>query len=236
MNLSQDLTTFIESVVKTSQSVQIEDVIIEDGAVRAIDEDRTVVLYQTNNVPAFPFDSIGLNRIGILLSRLELVKGREGFQIDVETKNNADIVHVSSLKMKSSDTKVGYLCANPETIKAPKQINDEIIYRIQLNAEAVSLLQRGHAAMGSENVSIISADNCVSFELEDINGDTLVHEFSSNATNLSEEGDITFTHKYPVKVILSLFKQNPDGVFEIGAKGILKISVNDLDFYVLPQI
>jgi len=235
MNLTQDLTTFIENVVKTSQSVQIDDVIIEGGAVRAIDEDRTVVLYQTNNVPSFPFDSIGLNRIGILLSRLDLVKGRDGFQIDIETKTNEDITHVSALKMKSADTKVGYLCANPETIKAPKQINDEIIYSIQLNAEAVSVLQKGHAAMGSENVSIISKDG-VSFELEDINGDTFVHDFSSDATSLSPGADTSFVHKYPVKVILSLFKQNPDGVFEIGAKGILKISVNDLDFYVLPQI
>jgi len=236
MKLTSDLIEFIETVVKTGQSVNIENVIIdaENGAVRGIDEDRSVVLFQDADVPEFPVSSIGLNRIGIFLNRLEIVKGREGFDVDAEIVNIDDVEYVKALHMKSADTKIGYRCANPESIKAPKQINDTIIYRVQLNAEAVSVLQKGYGAMGTETVAVIGGDG-VAFELEDINEDIMRHVFAVESIQLGE-GTGSFTHKYPIKTLLALFKQNPDGVFEIGEKGILRIAVNGLNIYVLPQV
>jgi len=234
MKLSQDLVEYIENVVKTGQSVNIDNVIIEPGAVRAIDEDRTVVMYQNEDVPAMPFGSIGLNRVGILLSRLDLTKDREGYRVDAGTTDDG---WARSLTMESADTKVGYLCANPDTIQAPKSINDTIIYQIQLNAEAVNLLQKGFAAMGAETVGVVSDERGLSFELtESVTSDVFVHTFSDHAILLEDDAAASFTHKYPVKTLLALFKQNPDGVFEIGAKGILRINVNDLTIYVLPQV
>jgi len=236
MQLTSDLIAFIENVVKTGQSVNIENVIIdaENGAVRGIDEERSVVLFQDADVPEFPVSSIGLNRVGVFLSRLEIVKEREGFNVDAEIVNIDDNEYVKALHMKSADTKVGYRCANPESIKAPKQINDEIIYRVQLNAEAVGVLQKGYGAMGTETVSVIGGDG-VAFELEDINEDIMRHVFAPQSIQLGEATG-SFTHKYPVKTLLALFKQNPDGEFEVGAKGILRIAVNGLNIYVLPQV
>ncbi len=236
MKLTSDLIEFIENVVKTGQSVNIENVIIDadNGAVRGIDEGRTVVLFQDTDVPEFPVGAIGLNRVGIFLNRLEIVKGREGFDVDAEIVNIDNVEYVKALHMKSADTKIGYRCANPESIKAPKQINDNIIYRVQLNAEAVSVLQKGYGAMGTETVTVIGGDG-VAFELEDINEDVMRHVFAADSIQLGEASG-SFTHKYPVKTLLALFKQNPDGVFEIGEKGILRIAVNELNIYVLPQV
>ena len=236
MKLTSDLIEFIENVVKTGQSVNIENVIIDadTGAVRGIDEDRTVVLFQDADVPEFPVGAIGLNRVGIFLNRLEIVKGREGFEVDAEIVTIDGVEYVKALHMKSADTKVGYRCANPESIKAPKQINDTIIYRVQLNAEAVSVLQKGYGAMGTETVAVIGGDG-VAFELEDINEDIMRHVFAVESIQLGDASG-SFTHKYPIKTLLALFKQNPDGVFEIGEKGILRIAVNGLNIYVLPQV
>ena len=235
MKLSQDLIDYFENVVKTAQSVNIDNVIVEPGSVRAIDDDRTVVLYQNENVPVLPFGSIGLNRIGIFLSRLDLVKDRAGYEIEVVAAQLEESDWAKSLIMMSEDTKVEYLCANPDAIQAPKQINDTIIYQIQLNAEAVNLLQKGYAAMGSETVEVAS-DNGVSFNLMDVNDDVFTHKFGDEAVLLEDSATPTFSHRYPVKTLLAIFKQNPDGVFEIGAKGILRITVNGLDIYVLPQV
>ena len=237
MKLTSDLIEFIENVVKTGQSINIENAIIdaESGAVRGIDEDRTVVMFHNENVPDFPVGSIGLSRVGIFLSRLNIVKGRDGFDVDAEIVNLDDEDYVKALHMKSVDTKIGFRCANPETIKAPKQINDTIVYRVQLNAEAVSVLQQGFAAMGTDTVSVIGGDG-VAFELEDINEDKFRHVFAPDSVSLGESSTGSFAHKYPVKTLLALFKQNPDGVFEIGEKGILRIAVNGLNIYVLPQV
>lgn len=236
MKLTSDLIEFIENVVKTGQSVNIENAIIdaETGAVRGIDEDRTVVMFHNEDVPSFPVGSIGLSRVGIFLSRLNIVKGREGFDVDAEIVSLGDDDYVKALHMKSADTKVDFRCANPESIKAPKQINDTIIYSVQLNSEAVSVLQAAAAAMGSDSVSVIGNDG-VAFELEDITEDKFRHVFAPDSIS-SGDGTGTFAHKYPVKTLLALFKQNPNGVFEIGEKGILRIAVNGLNIYVLPQV
>ena len=90
MKLSQDLISFIETVVRTGQSVNIDNVIIEPDMVRAIDDARTVVLYQNTNVPEMPFGSIGLNRIGVFLSRLEIAKSQDNFTLDVIVDDDAE--------------------------------------------------------------------------------------------------------------------------------------------------
>jgi len=51
MKLSQEQISFIENVVKTGQSIGIDNIIIEPEMVRAIDDARTVVLYQNADVP-----------------------------------------------------------------------------------------------------------------------------------------------------------------------------------------
>ncbi len=236
MNIEEDLIKYIETVVKTGLSINIENIIIEPDAVRAIDEDRTVVLYQNENVPKLPFGSIGLSRTNSFVSRLDLVKSRDGFVVDAESGSGEHGEYAVVVKMKSSDTKITYRCADPDIIQAPKKINDVIIYQVQLNAEAVSMLQRGAAAMEANTVTITGNDEGVSFEFSDVTNDTFCHTFTSEVTRLESDTNTDFTHNYPVKTILALFKQNPDGIFEIGSKGILRIAVNDLNVYVLPQV
>ena len=234
MKLTEELISYIENVVKTAKSVNIESVIIEPNMVRAIDEARTVVLFQNENVPEMPFGSIGLNRIDVFLSRLIIAKSQDDFTIDVVVDDDDDFAR--SLIMKGTKTKVDYRCANPSIIQAPRQINDNLVYKIELNSDAVSLLQAGQGAMGSEHVTISFGDDGVSFELKDINNDVLKHTFADNAEILSEDVEESFSHRYPIKTLLALFKQNPDGYFEIGEKGILNIEVNDLNIFVLPQV
>jgi len=233
MKISQDIIDFIETVVKTGQSVNIDNVIIESDMVRAIDDARTVVLYQSTDVPELPFGSIGLNRIGVFLSRLDIAKNRDDFTLDVIVGEGDE--YARSILMRGTGTKIDYRCANPATIQAPRQINDKLAFRVNLNTEAVDLLNRGAVAMGSETVAVIGDDG-VSFELTDVNGDVFKHTFTANIEFLTENPNDTFSHKYPVKTLLSLFKQNPNGYFEIGEKGILSITVNGLDIYVLPQV
>jgi len=241
MKVTQDSIAFIENVVKTGQSIGIDNVIIEPGMVRAIDDARTVVLFQNTDVPEMVFGSIGLNRINIFLSRIEAVKTRDNFSFDVEVGSAKDAdgdeyEYGKSVIMKSDDTVIGYRCANPATIQAPEQINDNLVYRIQLNAETVSLLQKGQAVMGSETVTFIWDGENVSFELTDINSDKDSHDLADDVELLDEDATESFTHNYPVKTLLALFKQNPDGHLDIGTKGILSITVNGLDVYVLPQV
>ena len=234
MKLSTDEIAYIQKVVKAAQMVDIDNIIIEPDLVRAIDDDKTVVLFQNEDVPDMAFGSIGLNRISVFMSRLDIAKTQEDFTIEADNPDSGD--YARSLTMKAKGVKIDYRCANPSTIQAPRQVNDTLKCRVPLNAEAVVMLQKGQSAMSAETVTIVSNKKGVSFEIVDINNDTFSYTFTDKVESLTEDGDVNFAHRYPVKTLLPLFKQNAEGTFAIGQKGILSISVQGLNLFVLPQV
>jgi len=234
MKLDTNSIAYIQNVVKTAQMIDIDNVIIEPGLVRAIDDNKTVVLFQDKDVPDMIFGSIGLNRIGVFMSRLDIAKTQEDFTIDATTDDGSEFTR--SLTMKAKGLKVDYRCANPTTIQAPKQVNDVMRYKVELNAEAVVLLQKGQSAMGAETVTIVSGKDGVNFELVDINDDVFSHLVTTKVETLTDDDNTMFAYRYPIKTLLPLFKYNPEGFFTIGQKGILSISVSGLTIFVLPQV
>ncbi|KKM05981.1 hypothetical protein LCGC14_1748570, partial [marine sediment metagenome] len=154
MKLDLESLAYIRNVVETGQMVGIDNIIIEPDRVRAINDDKSVVLFQDENVPDMPFTSVGLNRIGVFLSRLEVARTQDNFAVDVKTDDNNEFAR--GFTMTGKGFKVDYRCANPKTIAAPKKINDEMMYQITLTPQAVYMLQKGQSAMGSDVVSLIS--------------------------------------------------------------------------------
>lgn len=234
MKLTPEDIAFIENVVHTASLAGIDNIIIEPDRVRAMDENQTVMILEEDNIPDFDFISMGINRIGVLVSRLNIAKERDNFGINVTMKDNDDFVR--SLVMTGKGTKIDYLCANPNHLKAPKQIKDESIARVQISKEVVELMQKGIAAMGAEFITLISNDE-VTFELVDVNNDVFSHVIADEAEAVNSSPTTRFANKYPAKTLLALFKNNPNGYFEMGGiKGILSIKVNNLTFYVLPEV
>lgn len=232
MKLTPEDVAYILNVVKTARLVGIDNIIIEPDLVRAMNDSNSVVLYQNKDVPEMPFSSIGLTRVDVLMARYEIASTRDKFSIEATVNDNDD--YARALVMKGKGVKIDYRCGNPKKLRAPRQINDTMKCKVPLNEEAVNLLQKGQGAMGCENVSIISNDG-VSFELVDVNNDIFKHTFAVEATPLTDDDDVTFAHRYPVKILLALFKHNPEGEFSIGKKGILSFSINGLTVYVIPQ-
>ncbi len=235
MKLDTETITYMQNIVDTAKMVGIDSIIIEPGLIRAIDDNRCVVLHQTEDVEDLPFGSVGLNRISVFTSRLDIAKTQEKFTVDA-VEGTDDFA--KSITMKGKGIKIDYRCANPSSIRAPKIIHDTMKYRVDLNSDAVLLLQKGQAAMGApETVAIISNKDGVAFELVDVNShDVFSHTFTDKVHALNGSTKMTFAHRYPVKVLLTLFKHDSEGSFDIGEKGILHIDVNGLGVYVLPQI
>ena len=234
MKLKPEDITFIENVIRTAAIVHIDSIIIEPDRVRALDENTTVLILEEENIPDFDFNSIGLDRVGVLLSRLNIAKERDNFGINAEMDDNNEFIRV--LKMSGKGTKIDFRCSNPNHIRAPKQIQDEAIARVQITKEVVDLMQKGIAAMGAEYVNLISNDE-VTFEFVDVNNDVFSHVIADEAEHVNSSSTTKFAHKYPAKTLLALFKNNPDGCFEVGGqKGMLSIKVNNLTFYVLPKV
>lgn len=232
MKLDKNTVSYIQSVVETAKLVGIDSIIIEPNLVRAVDDNTTVIINQNKDVPEMPFGSIGMNRLDIFTARYDLAKTQEGFTIEAEVDTGSQFAR--SITMKAKGLKVDYRCANPTAIKAPRQVNDIMKYRIALTSEAVMNLQKAQSAMKAEIVTIVS-DNGVSFELSDLNNDVFKYTFADKVEVITD-GNGKFAHRYPVKTLLPLFKQNAAGHFEIGAKGVASFQLNGLKVFVLPQV
>jgi hypothetical protein len=191
--------------------------------------------------------NLGLYRLKTLLSRLNVISNSDDASI-IATYDDAN--NVRSLKLKANKTSLDYRCAmisddgkklNNKMI--PKGINDVLNWNIDIPGESVSILQSGIASMTrATKIALTYNNEVLSFECSDENNDTFKTEISGEMTWINEKEDTpatSFCHYYPDKVLNSLFKaaiaDNKSNVnVSLGSKGILIMTINGLDFYILP--
>jgi len=107
-----------------------------------------------------------------------------------------------------------------------------------MSADAVLKMVRGASAMKTDDVQFVSDGNGVVFNMEDVvNRDMFTCEFAQKTDVASLDGSpIKFSYTYPIKNLLVLLKQNPEGyIYLTERKGILKVVVNQLDLYIPPR-
>ncbi|MGZ8924405.1 MAG: hypothetical protein ACXW2E_00845 [Nitrososphaeraceae archaeon] len=249
MKLTQPEIEFIQLVVKTAQSFGIDQVIIEPNKVRAMDSKQSIILFQDKGVPTFQFGSIGINRIELFQTRLDLVYNLPNFEAEIITNGEDstvgfDVYDISSKKpvpkwvrsitMKSNKTKLDYRCANPQILKAPKIRASNCQFKFNVSPELVRMLQKGKAAMKSNETTIRGNSAGVFILISDINGDVLEYLFADKYVALDGKLE-EFSYKYQIDQLLPLLQANPSGVCSITSRGQLMITINSLDVYLLPK-
>ncbi|MCK9369608.1 hypothetical protein M0R04_06845 [Candidatus Dojkabacteria bacterium] len=251
MKLTTQEIDYIQKVITLAKSVNIENVIIEPGKIRAMDVAQTVVLFQDKNVPDMSFGSLGLNRINDFTSRLEIARSQDGFSIDATTTGESPTVGfdvydpnikgptpmwIRSMMMSGKNTKINFRSASPQTIKAPKSRASATVFGVDLTQEAVNMMIKGKAAMKADEVSFNGDKTGVSLEIVDVNGDALEYQFA-DSTQFQQLGkDSEFSYKYPIDSLLRVFKPNPTGTFYITARGQLMYNIDSVDVYVMARL
>ncbi len=246
--------TFIQNVVQTAKALKIQNIIIEPGKVRALDDDQTVVIYQDSNVPSMEFGSLGLNRLDVFISRFDIIRSTPGFSLEVTTigedntigydvfdmknKNKAGIkqpMWAKSITMSGLNTTIDYRCANPAVIKAPKNRTDNSRYQLAFTDNAFAIMQRGKTAMNSNYVTITGNSRGTQLSVTDDNGDSLKYKFGKNVNCLIPgEEHPSFSYNYPIEKLIPLFKNNPNTDFCITHRGFLVGTLNELTIYIAP--
>lgn len=245
MKLNAASIGYLDTLLQTANIAGIEKMIISEGQIRGIDEKQTTVIISKENVPEFGKLNVGMNRLGNLMSRLNLVKSTGEYEVDaVPSKNGTDVSHIN---LSSKDTSVQYRCASIEAIKSvPKAINDKLQWLIEIPGKTVGLASMAISAMAADNLIITAKkDGAVYFEAIDTNNDTFSTKFAEEASWIPEKEPVpaskSFSYNYPVKTVLPLLKAasnngaNSVNVM-IGEKGILTVIVNGYDFFVVPSL
>lgn len=234
MKLTPEQIAFIINVVKTAVTLDMDSVIIEPERVRGVNESITVIMLHNEDVLDMPSNcSVGISRLKTFVDRYDIAKTRRNFTIDI--KVNEIEKYAQSLTMKGEGIKVDYRCASPTKIRAPRRINDEPVLEVELTPETVVMIGKAHTAMKEEEISIIG-NNGVSFEIPDITNDVFSYKFADEVTTLDPDANTMFAHRYPIKVLLSVFRQNQDEKFRLTPTGILILQVNNLTIYIPPRV
>lgn len=243
MKLTPESINQLELLLSAASMVKIDNVIIEDGVIRGIDSDKSVVVISENSVPDLEGNRIGLTRLDDLSKRIQLTKNNADFAIEcIESDRKAG--DISHLQITSAKTKIQFRTANPENIKAPKGLNDKQVWMVVVPKEDVVAVTQAANTMGSDEIIITAKQNGeVHFEfLDEVTQDSLSHQFATSATWIPTDVDSpskSFVHYYRTKSLLPLMRAAAalgDVPLIIGEKGMLWITVNGYDFTLIPRI
>lgn len=237
MRISSESITNLNTLLETCSIASIDNLIIEDGKARGVNEGKTVVIISAQNLPDFGDCKVGFNRLGVLQSRVKLV--RDNVTIDVKEGNNKEI---AQFDIAGSGMKVQYRCASPATIKAPKAINDTISWEFELTAESIGLVLSGAKTMQSKKVVLVTRDGVVSMECTDTNSDIFTATVAETVKWTRSDSDAPkhgFVHSYLCDELLPLLKAAViagSATVRIGESGTLHLDINGHRITAIPQM
>lgn len=234
MKLSVSSIQNLEKLLQTCSIADIDAIIIEEGMLRGINEDKTCIILSNENLPEFNEGTkIGLSRLGVLNNRLSLFKNDPLMTVDAKENTRNEI---AALEIASPSAKVQFRCTAPGLIKAPKKINDELDFVIEVQKDQIPFILSGAKSMSAKRTVIAGKNDGIYFEFTDTNQDTF-------SIKVAEPNGSTFAHHSPASVFLSLIRaavnNNEDEKIislNIGKNGTVEILVNKYTLTILPQV
>lgn len=237
MILKQDHVDYLKQIISVAKTINIEELVITEDYISGLNSQHTALIYQPNGMG---FPPMGLIRLDILSSRLNIMETRSDFNIHLEMSPN-DPNLVRALKFKSKGANVSFTTANPKQITAPKTVKDEMLYAFELSKEDVKLISNAASVMPAnaddkENtIRFIGSSDGVRFEITDKSNDNFHGNLDTVAININGDNTpIDFCLNYPLKTMLNVINAQ-SGLIRIGKKGMINAVINDMCVYVLPR-
>ena len=239
--LNEQTQNIISNCINTCSVTGINKFIIEKNLIRGMadDLDSGIFILEKFHTPldALEFDSIGIGRVEVLKTRLNLLE--TSGKIFFTTKTKMDGTNIASkLILKDKKTTVEYSCTDPAHIKAPKNINDNFIYEFEIAQDTLKIMSKIISAISVDHISFSSEkDGSVRFKATDGEGDLFNHMVSDSYNNLSEDINSGFFFSYKIKLLLPLLKNAFHDVkilqVSISSRGYLQFKINGLTIYIL---
>lgn len=219
----------LTDLMTTAVKLEMSSIIIEPKVVRAIDENRSVVLLSEHDLD-LPFASLAVSRVDLLARRLGLSKELD--DIDYTVHESSD--QVISLKIKAGRASVDFRCVSASSIKVPKVIADEFNTTLTIDEEAGANLSKGRTMMGASVATLLYQHNDLIIEICDENNDVFSFVVGSDLVDSSRD---YFAYRYGINKLHTILANGQQSAIKIGdARGILKTKVNGFTVYLLPHV
>ena len=233
MNINTDTLLQIENIIKSAKLVDISEMIISKELIRGINKSKTAFMLSEAEL-SDDFETLAINRPDVFTSRFNLVKDIDDCKTTAKLKEKDNDTFIEQLDFKSKSVKVQYRTCNPAMVTAPKSINDKDTYFIKFSDVDVRTLLKSQASIDTENIKLIGNEEGLSYQLTDLSGDNITIDSDSSID--CDDSKFSFSFNFAQKPFLALLKNSESFEFTLGKKGIFKIKVNNIYFYLLPQV
>lgn len=238
MKLQASSITQLQTILTVCNICGIETVIIEDGAVRGVNEAKTCALISTEHVPDFS-QRIGLGRLGALRARLELFAGSANLVIDTKETERGEI---ASLDISAGRQRAQFRCTSSVLIKAPRSINDNAAAVISLQKSECRAVLDALKVMGSKKAALsMRPDGSVAFEAADSSNDIFKIDLDAPAAWVDTDNSpsSSMVYYYPVDTLAPVLRsvcEADETDLVIGAAGTCRVEIMGHTVTLLPQI
>lgn len=249
MKLSKESIDKFKKLLDICAIANITSLIIEPDKVRGVNSGQTALLVQNSSI----FDAdviVGLlstddsARIQSLNKKLSSVLGSDTLQVElIEDKKETAPAPISGFKISGSGAKYDFKASRIEFIKAPKGINDEMIWSFKIDHEKLKMLDKAAASFSIKNIGIVSKGSGeISLEITDTVEVTDLFSFVvADSAEWIGDGDQepqAFVQYYDYGIFKALFKEAAKETIpeiRIGRNGIGIVTINGFDIAMLPR-
>jgi hypothetical protein len=224
----------LRKVISTCLVGSIDSIIIEDGTVRGINDDKnfTIISMIEGGGLKLP-QKMGLTRLSQLQQRLDLFSASD-LVVDVRESDRGEI---SSLDIRAGKSNIQFRCMSTSLIPAPRSLNDSEAFKIFITKAELKILLSALRMLGSKKdvQLIIKPDSTVTFILGEAAEDVLTMVLENPIDGTCDDHVV---HYYTSEILLSVLKTASEEIItlNVGKRGIIWYKINDLSVAVLPKI
>lgn len=238
MQLSKNTIKLIQNAVKTARVLKLDSIAIETEQIRALNANHTVMVCE-KEVPELEFTGLGIGRVQALANRLTMLEGEEDFTIEATLLPNGV---VRQLDFSAGGTKIEYRCANPQSIKAPRNMKVPDMWTFTIDDKTLNMLSKAKSSVSSEIITIRSnskGEMLMSITDESTN-DKFTQRFDADVQNVDDEdGQLEFEFRYQIETFLLGLKgtdsnDNGDTIVQLTRAGAIKTVLNNTTVYIIP--
>lgn len=238
MQLSKQTIKLIQNSLKAAKVLKLDTIAIEEEQVRALNANHTIMVCE-KQVPELEFSGLGIGRVQTLLGRLAMLEGEDDFNIEATLLPNGI---VRQLDISAGGTKVEYRCANPNSIKAPRNMKVPDMWTFTINDKTLNMLSKACSSVSSDCVTIRSNSKgeMLMTITDEATNDKFTQRFDAEVENVDDEdGQLEFEFRYQIETFLLGLKgtesdDKGNSIVSLTQVGGIKTVLNNTTVYIIP--
>jgi len=238
MKLSTIAVQNLYDLFTTCAVADIDQLLIDEGWARGVNEERSCLIISDFQVPAFGGAKCGLTRLSELRRRFELFmlggKFEEGFSVEAAISERA--AEVARLNLALGKDRLEWRCAPASMVPAPKSVNDEPACIISVNRRQLALMLNGLRLAASSKLTLsVRPDGTATFQVVAASDNLIIT--NDTPAELVTELEQSMVHHYLPKVLSSILRVVGDEAsLAVGVGGTITTIVRGHPLILLPQI